>query len=331
MSETSNLLILPHLRIQNANAISSPMTWGFPAMSAFIGWMHALERKLPNDIELMFKSIGVICHQHQAQTTQSFVPRSQDFEHHFNLSRNPVDKTGKTAAIVEEGRIHLEVTLVLSVEGDACLGDTSARNQVAKEIAHIAAGMRIAGGSVMPSLPEQKAASPQLIPLGETETDDTFRRLKMRWLPGFALVLRDDLLQQHYQELQTAQPKSTLLDAWLDLSRMNIECHQTETTDDKGDTHSEINWETRRSPGWIVPIPVGYGALSPLHDAGTVTSVRDESIPFRFVESLYSVGQWVSPHRLQSIDDLLWYVNNDLDTGLYRLNNDYRTATVITD
>ena len=324
MSDTNNLLILPRLRIQNANTISSPMTWGFPAMSAFIGWMHALERKLPNDMDLMFKSIGVICHQHQAQTTQDFV-------HRFNLSRNPVDKAGKTAAIVEEGRIHLEVTLVLSVEGDACLGDKEARNQVAREIAHIAAGMRIAGGSVMPPLPEQKVADPLLIPLGETETDDTFRRLKMRWLPGFALVLRDDLLQQHHQELQTAQPKNTLLDAWLDLSRMNIECHQTETTDDKGDTRSEINWETRRSPGWIVPIPVGYGALSPLHDAGTVTSARDETTPFRFVESLYSVGQWISPHRLQSIDDLLWYVDNDLDAGLYRLNNDYRTATAITD
>jgi len=324
MSDTSNLLILPHLRIQNANAISSPMTWGFPAMSAFIGWMHALERKLPSNMQLMFKSIGVICHQHQVQTTQDFV-------HRFNLSRNPVDKAGKTAAIVEEGRIHLEVTLVLSVDGDACLGDKESRDKVAKEIAHIAAGMRIAGGSVMPPLPEQKTAPPQLIPLGETETDDTFRRLKMRWLPGFALVLRDDLLQQHHQELQTSQPENTLLDAWLDLSRMNIECHQTETTDDKGNTNTEINWETRRSPGWIVPIPVGYGALSPLHDAGTVASARDETTPFRFVESLYSVGQWISPHRLQSIDDLLWYVDNDLDAGLYRLNNDYRTATAITD
>jgi len=38
MSERLNhLLVLPRLRIQNANAISSPMTWGFPAMSAFIG------------------------------------------------------------------------------------------------------------------------------------------------------------------------------------------------------------------------------------------------------------------------------------------------------
>ena len=33
----------------------------------------------------------------------------------FNLTRNPVDKDGSTAAIVEEGRMHLQITLVLAV------------------------------------------------------------------------------------------------------------------------------------------------------------------------------------------------------------------------
>ena len=31
------LLVLPRLRIQNANAISSPLTHGFPSMTAFLG------------------------------------------------------------------------------------------------------------------------------------------------------------------------------------------------------------------------------------------------------------------------------------------------------
>ena len=39
------LLVVPHVRIQNANAISSPLTHGFPAMTAFLGQMWALERK----------------------------------------------------------------------------------------------------------------------------------------------------------------------------------------------------------------------------------------------------------------------------------------------
>ncbi|MDI3323426.1 type I-F CRISPR-associated protein Csy2 [Pontibacterium granulatum] len=326
MSDTTNLLILPRLRIQNANAISSPMTWGFPAMSAFIGFIHALERKLPEEIDLEFKSIGVICHQYQAQTTQDFV-------HRFNLTRNPVDKAGKSAAIVEEGRIHLEVTLVLSVEGEACLGERADRDQVANEVAKIASGMRIAGGCLIPESSGKSRSKPELIPLSEDseEKHKQFRRLKMRWLPGFALVLRDDLLHAHHEKLAADNSESTLLDAWLDLSRLNIECRQTEVTDEKGNTQQEVNWQTRRAPGWIVPIPVGYGALSRLYEAGSVANTRDNTTPFRFVESLYSVGQWVSPHRLQSIDDMLWYVDNDLDAGLYRLNNDFRTAAAITD
>ena len=39
-------LLLPNLRVQNANAISGPFSWGFPAPSAFTGFVHALSRKL---------------------------------------------------------------------------------------------------------------------------------------------------------------------------------------------------------------------------------------------------------------------------------------------
>ena len=92
---------LPHLRIQNANAISSPLTHGFPSITAFTGLMWALERNLVKaNVPLRLHTVGVICHHHQEQTTQGYV-RS------FNLTRNPVDKDGSTAAIVEEGRIHL--------------------------------------------------------------------------------------------------------------------------------------------------------------------------------------------------------------------------------
>lgn len=103
------LLVFPHLRIQNANAISSPLTHGFPSITAFTGLMWALERNLAKaKVPLRLHGVGVICHHHQEQTTQGYV-RS------FNLTRNPVDKDGSTAAIVEEGRIHLDISLVFSV------------------------------------------------------------------------------------------------------------------------------------------------------------------------------------------------------------------------
>jgi len=107
----AGLLFLPHLKIQNANAISSQMTWGFPPISAFMGLMHALERKIARSSNLQFKAVGVICHSHTTQT-------SRKYHDQFHLTRNPVLKDGKSPSIVEEGRMHLDITLVFGIDGN---------------------------------------------------------------------------------------------------------------------------------------------------------------------------------------------------------------------
>ena len=33
---------------------------------------------------------------------------------------------------------------------------------------------------------------------------------------------------------------------------------------------------------------------------------RDNETPFRFVESAYGIGQWLSPHRVKDIEEVLW-------------------------
>lgn len=313
MSDTQYLLVLPRLRIQHANAISSSLTWGFPAMSAFVGCMNALERRLPQHIDLAFDAVGVICHGHQLQT-------DKDYVHRFNLTRNPVDKTGKTAAIVEEGRIHLEITLLLSVSGESCRGSQAQRQHIADQIAELMASMRIAGGSVLPLVePVELVAFSDDV----DKQNALFRRMRYQCLPGFALVQRDDLLQEHFATMSGEQPDVSRLDAWLDLSRFNHECVSV----DAEETEPTYEWQVRKPAGWLVPIPVGYGALSKLYAPGDVANTRDAETPFRFVEALYSIGQWISPHRIQCIDELMWYVDNDVEQGLYRLKNDYADLT----
>lgn len=315
MNKVKNLLVLPRLRVQNANAISSPMTWGFPAMSAFVGLMHALERKLFSaGINVSLGNVGVICHDFEAQATEGGYIRG------FHLTRNPVDKTGGTAAIVEEGRVHLDITLIFTIDSAAT---ESEHEDIAKQIGEIVAGMRIAGGSVIPNraVPSHKQR-PQWVTLDDDEDEryKQFARLKRRWLPGFALTLRDDYLTEHHQTLQQHNPECSLLDAWLDLSRLNHVC----TLENEGESNEKPVWQAQRPyRGWLVPIPVGYGAISKLFQPGEVANARDTKTHFRFVESLYSIGEWVSPHRMHYPEDLLWYVDNDEEAGLYRLNNDY--------
>ena len=320
LPRSNGLLVIPHVRVQNANAISSPLTWGFPAISAFIGLQQALERKLDGRFPLLFDSVGVICHSHEAQVTDGY-------QRAFRLTRNPVNERGETAAIVEEGRIHLELTLIFAVSSyvkdeqpDPVQGDWQQRQQIARDIAEVLAGMRIAGGSVF--LSPQHKPTLQRLAQGE-ERSEQFHHLRRRWLPGFALVNRDDLLQAHLQQLQAENTEADLLDAWLDLSRLNIRAQQTHPASDSQPT--KVEWRAQRviPNGWLVPIPVGYGALGPLQGAGSVASARDGQTPLRFVESLYSIGQWLSPHRLRDVDDLLWYASAEPDAGLYRCHNPY--------
>ncbi|WP_440225102.1 type I-F CRISPR-associated protein Csy2 [Dokdonella sp. MW10] len=311
----THLLVLPRLRVQNANAISSPLTHGFPSMSAFLGLMWALERKaVAAGIDcISFNAIGAVSHGWQEQTTEG------GFVKAFRLTRNPVDKDGSTAAIVEEGRIHLDVSLVLALSAD----DWSAERREADvaAIAELVAGMRVAGGTVMPSdHVVQRRRKPWLVDLtGDSEVRrNKFRDACVRLLPGSALVSRDDLLDQRLDVLKLGNASATRLDAWLSLSRI-------EWRYDEGANKGQGAWQSDRSKGdgWIVPIPVGYGALSPLQAPGSVPNARDASTPFRFVESLYSMGEWIGLHRLRSPSQLLWYADSRPDDGLYRCRNDY--------
>lgn len=314
----SGLLILPRLRVQNANAISSSMTWGFPSMTAFLGLMWALERKIAGKHALSLNAVGVVCHSFEPQVdTERFIRA-------FTLTRNPVTnkknigKDGQIKnpdSIAEEGRAHLDLTLIFAVAGKVLQETPEDRAAVALSIATMAAAMRIAGGSIIPSSSRQ-IRRPELIPLAEgEERAKQFRQLHRRWLPGFTLVKRDDLLQDRFQEMRKNTNSATLLDAWLDISQLNWD------RDDPTDENGKTEWLPRRRAGWLVPIPVGYAALSELYPPKTVKNTRDAETPFRFVESLYSIGQWLGPHRLTDVSQMLWYGCHDADS--YLCGNDY--------
>lgn len=308
----THLVVLPHLRVQNANAVSSALTHGFPSMTAFLGLMWALERKaVAAGLEhLAFNAVGVVCHDWQEMVTDGYVKA-------LRLTRNPVDKDGSTAAIVEEGRIHLELSLVLAVYTDEWEQDRQACDL--QTLANLVAGMRIAGGTVVPAT--QSAGTrhrPWVADMRGDRWEGEFHRLRCRLLPGSTLVERADLIGQRLEQLRATSPQATRLDAWLSLSR-NDRHYLPDADNGKG------LWVSSRSlqGGWIVPIPVGYGALSELYPAGRVRNARDQATPFRFVESLYSIGEWIGAHRLRRPEELLWWADSQPDSGLYRCRNGY--------
>jgi CRISPR-associated protein Csy2 len=300
--------------VQNANAISSSLTWGFPSLTAFLGLMWALERKISADCQLAFQGVGVISHSFTPLVAQAGYPRA------FRLTRNPVDANGVPSPIVEEGRAHMEISLVFTV----FIADTQQTVESLKFQAglvnNVLAGLRVAGGTILPS---RSGLAPFIELWADPESQSRkFRdiRHKAKLIPGFALVGRPDLLPSRRHELAQAGEDHTLLEAWLDLNRLNMRAERVNAEEDE----TQVVWENiRLKSGWIVPIPVGYTALTRVYAGGQVRNARDVTTPFRFVESLYSFGEWLGVHRLRSVDDLIWYGHYDEPGGMYLARNDY--------
>ncbi|WP_281783341.1 type I-F CRISPR-associated protein Csy2 [Sinimarinibacterium flocculans] len=313
----THLLVVPHLRVQNANAVSSPLTHGFPSMTAFLGLMWALERKARKlGLAIEINAVGVVSHGFQEQVTEG------GFVQALRLTRNPVEQNGSTAAIVEEGRIHLDLSLVFALHAENW--EAERRSLDLSTLVDLLAGMRVAGGSVLtPARPMLRRYQPWLADFTGDDAAETkaFQDVCARLLPGSALVCRDDLIDRRLAELQVTAPAVSRLDAWLSFARINWR-YDPDANEGKGAWQSD----RKKGSGWIVPIPLGYGALGELHPPGRVTHARDTTTPFRFVESLYGVGEWIGPHRLRRPQQLLWYADSRPDQGLYRCRNDYRPA-----
>ena len=192
------------------------------------------------------------------------------------------------------------------------------RNALLATINKAVMSMRLAGGSILPQLPGSRyLVRLDTWPSADADRRELFRRLRRYWLPGFALILREDRLTEALKKLREAEPHATPLDALLDLSRLNIE--PSAELEPDGSTQ----WHIRRREGWLVPLPVGYAGLSELHEPGQVLNSRDSETPVRFVESLHSLGEWVSPHRFERLDQLFWYDEVESEAGIYRCINRY--------
>lgn len=322
-TELQAVVVIPHLWVQNANAIASPMSYGFPAITAFTGAVHAIQRKL-NEAGVMvgLKGVGVVCHAAEPQTN-----RESGYVTRFNLRRDPVGFDGSSAALVEEGRMHLDVSLVIGVE-NGCPVSRHEQRALAHRVDEQLRAMRLAGGSVLPHPVKMLHKLAHLIEIpGDDQTRSTaFRKMARSLLPGFALVGRHTLLAEHLVAMCAHDNKANSLDALLDLCALHwapeplqedlelddVTAATTETTSVKTPWHA-----TRRKPGWLVPIPVGYAAISELYPPGVVKRSRDPAVPFRFVESVLSLGEWKSPHRLSGLDELLWHYDANPDSGLY--------------
>lgn len=296
--ELSGYLLIKNIQIENANAISGPLSYGFPALSSFLGFVHALSRQLKEHEELSKLRLDgclVACRDLQlhAYRTRSIRP------YRFNQKRIPLSRDGKTASIIEEGRCHLTVHLAIGVYGfRECM-----RHAFEAFIQERVMQHRIAGGSVV-SLDAKSAVTY----IGAGDPD----KLKKALFPAFVLMSAHEqlamMMEEHPTELQIDTPLDVLIET--------ATIHHMPPDDTAGNTHWSIK-SMKQGRGWLVPIPVGYQGISSEIEAGQLINSRNPEYPAQYVEAIYSLGKWVFPNTIEDIDQAFWYQNYDAEQSLY--------------
>jgi CRISPR-associated protein Csy2 len=271
-------LLLPHIKIHNANAMSSPYSIGFPAMTAWLGAVHALQRHLHQQglSEVQLSSVAVSCHQFDLQTYKG----TGDFVHSIVGTANPLDKDGSRPAFIEEARCHLEVSLLIEYHGL----DSDDLDKLKSWVNDQLHRMKFASGDVLSAQPVETLAV-------DEDNDQDIKQLLAKLMLGHVLIERRDLMIESMQ-----QEGKDALDALLDhLKVMHRASH-----DDKG----EVTWtSSRKAAGWLVPIATGFQGIS---DLGIAKNQRDTETQHRFAESVVTLGEFVMPYRIKNLDDMLW-------------------------
>ena len=289
-----NFLLIPHLKIQNANAMSSPYTIGFPAMTAWLGAIHALQRKLQVQgyTNIVLDKVAVSCHHFDLQTYKG----RGDFVHSIVGTANPLDKDGNRPAFIEEARCHLEVSLLIECQNL----DPDEEKQLLADVQKLILSMKFASGDVL----AVKNCSLQYFD-EDGDQNQQLKPLLNKLMLGHVLIERRDLVIESMNEGKDA------LDAVLDYLKVTHSSIQ--------DEDGKVTWSSKRkSTGWLVPIAVGFQGISEL---GQAKNQRDANTPHRFAESVITLGEFIMPYRIESMDQLLWQYHVDLENNLYLCQN----------
>lgn len=290
-------LLIRHMKVHNANAMSSTLTIGIPAMTAWMGFTHALERFIrqqDNWQDVRFNGVGISFHQCHLEVYRG----PGDKWNSIIGTANPLRKKGagfERPPFIEEPRIQMNVSLLVEVSGL----DGDSDNRLIDQVQQRLPAMKLAGGDIM---------DVGLVKMVYMDPDEPNSEMKIlsALMPGYVIIERDDLVCQEMEEGKDS------LDGLLEY----LEIKKTAEKDEEGNI---TGWTyEKKGNGWLVPISVGFKGISKL---GKVKNQRDSNVPHRFAENVVTLGEFRMPYRFDHIDDIMWHYEFDENKALYLCSN----------
>ncbi len=206
----SQYLLLNRLKVQNANAIAG-FTWGFPAITHFLGFTHKLHRDLSHEFEIGFSGCAVISHDYKVHAYKPTFKGRPYGEYEFIQSKNPPYLKGhdkkSSPPIIEEGKMNMTVSLVIELD-KKLVGNREKKSDFERAVKRLCMKRRLAGGTIL--------GFDDVVLYGSGSGLQIMRHL----MPGFVLMDRSDYLQEHFTNQKKENPETELLDAWLDFSAL---------------------------------------------------------------------------------------------------------------
>lgn len=287
----TSYILLEKIKVEDANCIAG-FTYGFPAITGFLGFTHVLSRKFNTEFGIEIVGCAIFSHDFSLHINEQYNVRF------IQSKRPPVMLQGqkyraeanKTPPIIEEGKMDLTVSLLLQCK--QVLSGTDEQKIIYKNsLKKWVYQARLAGGSI-----------PNIKNISFWTEESDINKLKRKLLPSFVLLDATSALKKHVEQSKSDDLNYDLLDLWTDFFAYKAESAISED-------HQTVQWLRKDKPnlrGWFVPLMIGFKGISPLYNGQDVEHHRDPQYPFRFVESVHSIGEWRSTHRIQSLSDLIW-------------------------
>lgn len=280
----SNFILLEHLQVEYANSIAGGLTYGFPSVGSFVGFIENVNRKINestdlgidlNKVIILAHKVDNLIYQESPFKTASFCQKGTD------LAIIAVKQgTFERPALIEEGYLHADLSLLIPVVQLTRENLTTLEDHINKAVS----SCKLAGGFI---------SSFKYSYIEESEIANKLYTLYYS-TPFATLSAESD----EFMNFCNNNDCTRKIDALLKLSSITYKCEQN------GEV---VKWKNiiQKAP-FTMPLHIGYKAISSELTASKNIKLRKPEYPAVLVESVFSFGKWIV-----SVKELINEINND--------------------